>query len=907
MATRQSRTARKKQMVKKRKTPLWKKFLLTVSTLIVLSFIAVGSVFGYYISTAPKLDVEKLNVPYSSKFYDKDGNMFADIGTENRTNVKYEELPDILIDAVIATEDARFFKHRGIDLQRIFSAIIANIKHGFGSEGASTITQQVVENMFLTPEKKLKLKVQEQWLAIKLEREFSKEQILEMYLNTIFYGQNAYGVAKAAEVYFDIEDLNDLNLVQAAILAGLPQRPSAYNPFENPDLMQERVDTVLDLMVRHNKIDKKEAEEARKVDVASVLTEKKPKSLPYEAFRQQAIKELEEKLPDVDIFSAGLEIHTNLDPAIQEHVEHLLTDSETNPIPYPDQDLQAGVAVVDTQTGAIRAIGGSRNRENVMGDNYAISLNRQPGSTIKPLLSYGPAIEYEKWSTYHQINDDQPYKTGSGHEIRNWDRNYRGWISAREALKHSFNVPAVKTFMEIGPDRAKKFAENLGIKFADQYLAPQDAIGGTSTSVTPLQLAGAFSAFGNEGIYTEPYAVTKVVFPDDSVVDLKPKSEAVMADYTAYMVTDMLKDVVESGTGRNANIPHLPVAGKTGTTNVQGKSGANNSWFVGYTTNYSIGVWTGYPKDNSRIIPNTQVPHAIFKHTMTKISEGIETEDFKKPDSVVELMIEKGSNPPKVVNSSSGSGNAVKELFVKGTEPTAVSKKIEGLAPVSNLKADYDEASNAINISWNYDRSKNISFDVNYSVDSGSKRNLTSTKELGATIGSVEQGATYTIEVIAKDETSGRTSEPRTVTVKVKGEEEEIDIPSVSNLQAYYDKASNVIQVNWNYNGPPAQFEVTVNGGQTQTVSNTSMQISNISPNQSYTIAVTPVADGQRGETASTSVKVDAPEPENEPEEKEPDNEQQQQSEEQQKDQGQSNEMNREREENEERKRENGQ
>src|SRR5699024_5295998 len=180
-----------------------------------------------------------------------------------------------------------------------------------------TITQQVVENMFLTPEKKLKLKVQEQWLAIKLEQEFSKEQILEMYLNTIFYGQNAYGVAKAAEVYFDIDDLDELNLVQAAMLAGLPQRPSAYNPFENPDLMQERVDTVLTLMVRHNKIDEKEAEEARKIDVVSVLTEKKPKSLPYEAFRQQAIKEIEEKLPDVDVFSAGLEIHTNLDPSIQ--------------------------------------------------------------------------------------------------------------------------------------------------------------------------------------------------------------------------------------------------------------------------------------------------------------------------------------------------------------------------------------------------------------------------------------------------------------------------------------------------------------------------------------------------------------------------------------------------------------
>src|SRR5699024_1080113 len=378
-----------------------------------------------------------------SQFLDMDGEVFADIGTENRKNFKYEELPEVLINAVTSTEDARFFQHPGIDVRRIGGEVVANIKHGFGSEGASTITQQVVENMFLTPEKKIKLKVQEQWLALKLEREYSKEQILEMYLNKIFYGSNAYGVAKAAEVYFGVENLEDLTLVQAAMLAGLPQRPSAYNPFENPDLMQERVDTVLTLMVRHNKISEEEAEEARAIDVASVLTDKKPRSLPYEAFRQQAIAELEEKLPDVDVFSAGLEIHTNLDASIQEHVEFLLTDSDSNPIPYPDKDLQAGMSVVDTQTGEIRAIGGSRNRENVMGDNYAIKLERQPGSTIKPILSYAPAIDYEKWSTYEQIDDDKPYVTGSGHEIRNWNRKYQGWMSSRTALKHSYNVPAV--------------------------------------------------------------------------------------------------------------------------------------------------------------------------------------------------------------------------------------------------------------------------------------------------------------------------------------------------------------------------------------------------------------------------------------------------------------------------------
>ena len=374
---RTTRTARKHER-KKQKKSLWKRIALALATILSLIVLGVIGTFIYFIATAPELDISKIDVAYSSKFYDKDGEMFADMGTENRIKVQYEDLPQVLIDAVIATEDARFFEHPGIDLRRIAGAIVANIKHGFGSEGASTITQQVVEHLFLSPEKKLKLKVQEQWLALQLERELSKEQILEIYLNKIFYGNNAYGVAKAAEVYFGIEDLHDLNLVQAAMLAGLPQRPSAYNPFENPDLMQERVHTVLDLMVRHNKITKEEAEEAKKVDIRTVLTDKKPDPLPYEAFRQQVIKELEEKLPDVDIFSAGLEIHTTLDQSIQSHVEFLLTDSAENPIPYPDEDLQAGMAVLDTKTGEIRAIGGSRNRENVMGDNYAIKLDRQP-------------------------------------------------------------------------------------------------------------------------------------------------------------------------------------------------------------------------------------------------------------------------------------------------------------------------------------------------------------------------------------------------------------------------------------------------------------------------------------------------------------------------------------------------
>src|SRR5690625_3775183 len=327
MSTNNKSRVVKRQQLNKGKKPLWKKIIVSLILIVTAVSLSIGILFTYYIAAALPLDVDKLDVRFASQVVDIDGQLFAELYEENRIEVRYEDLPDVLVDAVTATEDARFFKHPGIDLRRMIAAVFANIRYGFGTEGASTITQQVVENMFLTPEKKLKLKVQEQWLAIQLERKYSKEEILEMYLNKIFYGSNAYGVAKAAEVYFGIKDLEELNLVQAAILAGLPQRPSAYNPFENPDLMKERVDTVLTLMVRHGKITQKEADEAREIEIESVLTDKKPKPLPYDAFVQEATEEIKEKLPDVDVYTAGLKVYTTLDNDIQEHVEFLLTDS----------------------------------------------------------------------------------------------------------------------------------------------------------------------------------------------------------------------------------------------------------------------------------------------------------------------------------------------------------------------------------------------------------------------------------------------------------------------------------------------------------------------------------------------------------------------------------------------------
>ncbi|MFC4557353.1 PBP1A family penicillin-binding protein [Virgibacillus kekensis] len=879
----QSRTARRKQK-KTSKKPIWKKILLIALIGMLAIGIGVGALFTYYISTAPEIDASKLDSPYSSKIYDKDGDLFADLGATQRTKVEYSELPDVLIDAVIATEDSRFFEHPGVDIWRIGGAVIANITQGFGSEGASTITQQLVEKSFLSPEKKISLKVQEMWLALQLEQEYTKKQILEMYLNKIYYGSGAYGVAKAAEVYFGKTDLSKLTLPEAAILAGLPQRPSAYNPFKNPELMKERMNIVLSLMVQHGKITEEQAAEAKKVDIPSLLSKSQEDPTPYEAFLQRVQKEVKQKLDGADIYTDGLKIYTTIDTKAQEYVEFLLSNKEDNPINYPgpvtdskgnEVNMKAGMVVLDSKTGAIRAIGGDRNGMESGDFNYATDISRQPGSTFKPVIAYGPAIENQQWSTYHQLNDDGPYEIkGSDQKIHTWVGNghYYGWVSMRFALRESLNVPAAKTLEEVGYGTAQKFAESIGITFNNDNISLTDAIGGSSSGASPMELAGAYRAFANEGIYNEPYAVTKVVFPDSGrEVNLKPEPEAVMSDYTAYMITDMLKTAVNEGTGKAADVPGLPLAGKTGTTNLEGKDGSPDSWFSGYTTNYTISTWTGYD-DQKVVLPDTKIAQDLFRYTMQELSKDIETPDFQKPDSVVEVAVEEGTKPAKLPSENTPESKIVTELFVKGNVPSETSEKYKQLDPVKDLKAEYNKDANSIEVAWKYGSAEDITFEVSASVNGGQMQSLSSTNETSLEISNVEPGAEYEIQVVAvSEETEANASEPVTTTVKVPGENDEDEenegdgngdgnLPPVGNLKAAATESK--IDVSWSYDDQSAKYVVVVsrdgNKLKEQTVNTEGIVIEgNLEPGATYTITVTPTGqDGNTGPGKSTSAKV---------------------------------------------------
>ncbi|RWR04067.1 PBP1A family penicillin-binding protein [Siminovitchia fortis] len=637
--------------------------------------ILVTGVFAFtamaYVKEAPKLNPEQLNSPMSSTIYDMNNKKIMDVaGEEYRKMVPLDQVPKSVQNAFLSVEDVRFWDHHGIDFKRIAGATVANIKEGFGVEGGSTITQQLVKMSFLSPEKTIERKVQEAYLALKLERKYTKEEILEMYLNKVYFGEGAYGVATAADVYFG-KSVKDLNLSEAALLAGLPQRPSGYNPYENPELAENRRDLVLSLMHEHGYITEKEKKEAQSIPVKDMLKKQKRKNT-YNSFTDRVIEELKEKGIDEDkLYTLGLKIYTTFDPKAQKITDKVLKTDEY--IDYPDDKFRAGVVLLDTKTGEVRAIGGSRDSEAEIqrGFNYATQMKRQPGSTAKPIMAYGPAIEKLKWSTYEQIKDEEIELNGK--VFKNWDNRFHGNVSMRTALQWSYNIPAIKAMQEAGPEEAKKFAEKLGIPLDEIF--PAYAIGGFKDGVSPLQLAGAYAAFGNEGVFNEPHTVRKIVYLDGKEKNLQPKPVQAMSDYTAYMITDMLKTVVTEGTGDMANIPGLPLAGKTGTNELPDDIygyGVTDAWFAGYTTRYSAAVWTGYDEISQESFVQMQDSHnakLIFKHIMSEVSEGIETPDFTMPSSVEKRTI----------------GNRV-ELFVKGTAP--VKKQININKPVKKNEVE---------------------------------------------------------------------------------------------------------------------------------------------------------------------------------------------------------------------------
>lgn len=738
--SRAERNKQKKKNKRKKKSGagLWvKRIFLSLLFLFVLGVVSGGSLFVYYASSAPELTDEDLLGSYSSDLVDANGEVFYTLGGQQRDFARADEYPEVMKNAMMAIEDQRFESHFGIDpigISRAAWGFLTNQGQIVG--GGSTITQQLIKNsVFSTSEEDqtLERKAQEAWLAVQLERQLSKEEILSLYMNRIHMGGNVSGVSTAAEEYYG-KHVSELELHEAALFAGMAQAPNRYNPYTNPENAETRRNVVLNVMEDIGDITAEEAEAARAVPIQEGLIElsdQDQNALVFDGYLTAVLDEVYEKT-DFNPYTAGLRIETNLDMEAQEHMYNVLNSDEF--VSYPDEELQAAVSLVDAETGQIRALGGGRNQEGQLSTNRATDLDRNVGSTIKPLSTYGPAIEYETFSTYHQI-DDSEY-TLDGWSPTNYDNNYLGWMSLRTALADSRNVPTAKIFNEdLNMENVGEFLGNIGIDVNELNSDgggpyPQNAFNGR---MTPLQLAGAYATFANGGNYTEPYTVSRIVTQDGQEIDLTPETnQEAISDYTAYMITDVLKDVVSANQDL-VGIPGVNQAGKTGTTNYTAEArqennipsgGVPDSWYVGYTRNYSLSVWAGYDRQNEGWLSNNdgtrQIPRHIYQEIMSQVSEGLDNSDWTRPSSVSEVAVEDGSNPAALPGPNTPSGSIVTELFVQGTEPTDRSVTFgEELSTPSGLSAEYDEETDELAITWDEYTLENEDESVAYALTVG--------------------------------------------------------------------------------------------------------------------------------------------------------------------------------------------
>ena len=614
------------------------------------AIIAIFFLCVFWIYQAPAFDSKILDNNTRTIVYDVNNNEVAKLGNEVGENLETADIPQQMQDAILATEDNRFFEHGAVDYRRLVGAVVSNLTSGFGSQGASTISQQLIKRTFLDDNKSIKRKVQEAYLAYKLEQNYDKETIFTMYVNRIYYSDGVYGLKTAAKYYYN-KDISQLTLPQMALLAGMPQHPNTYNPYDNPEAAKARRDTVLYLMQYHDKITKEEAESAKQTNIMDGIVSRNSDERvilssefdsKYTGYMNQIVNELknskEYKDYEGDVLNLGLKIYTNFDPKIQSS----LSDSITSNAVGIKQESNVAMVVLNNENSGIAAIYGGKN-QTFNGYNIATQAKLQPGSAIKPILAYGPAVEYLNWGSDHIINDSKI----QGTFIQNWDRQYHGNITINNALMMSYNIPAVKTYQEVGFDRVKQYASRVGMSVTDDSLTTP--IGGSGDGYSPLQMAAAYVPFSNNGYYATPKAIKKVYDSEGS--EIKSFSiddrKQVIKDSTAYIMTSMLRNVV-NGTATSSRISGADMAVKTGTTtfgeaeaekyNFDINNYSKDSWVVGYTSNYTLAVWQGFDSIDGptkyMTQQDTQKTQLLYRLNMQNIVNIHRPNGFSVPNNV---------------------------------------------------------------------------------------------------------------------------------------------------------------------------------------------------------------------------------------------------------------------------------
>ena len=624
-----------------------------ILAILLISFVVMGAGIGFVVGairSMPTYDLDNITGDLSSFILDKDDQVVTTLKTEkNRVQLTPDEIPKVMKQAIIAIEDQRFNLHRGFDPIRFFGAVVANITEGYGSEGGSTLTQQLVKIAVLqNPEKKLRRKIQEAIIAFQVESQYKKDEILTMYLNNVYYGHGAHSLQTAAQVYFG-KDAIDLDLGEAAMLAGVVNAPGRYSPYLNAERAKQRQALVLNEMAEMNYISKETADKTKASDVK--LVGLKPYNFKFQSFIDVVIEEAAEhlKLENTDIsslYTAGYRFYTTMDTKTQETAETVYADDKNFPAGKKDAIVQSALVLLDPHSGEIRTLIGGRNQQGERQFNRAVHATRQPGSAFKPVAVYGPALE--KGYSPATVLDDFPveYQTPMGPKtFVNYDertRGYRGLISMRTGIQHSVNTVAVKMLEKIGISEGFKFAKRLGISTLVESGKANDmglslALGGLTKGVSPLELTAAYGAFANQGIYIKPFAIRKIEDKDGNVLyEHETTRTVVMSPQTAYLMTDMLQTVVQAGTASSARLNDRPVAGKTGTTSFD-----VDAWFVGYTPELVGTVWMGYDKveNMTNVFGGTNCA-PILKKVMTVAHEGIPPSTFPQPEGIVNIPVD---------------------------------------------------------------------------------------------------------------------------------------------------------------------------------------------------------------------------------------------------------------------------
>ena len=612
-------------------------------------------------------DLSKLYPTANTTIYDKNGNLLANLSNIYTDYAPYESIPEVLINAFISIEDSRFFSHHGLDYEAIARSIVANIKDQEFSQGASTITQQLIKNVYLSNEKTIERKINEAILSLKLEHILSKEDILSSYLSNVLFGGRIYGVKMASKYYFN-KDLADITLKEASMLAGLVQMPNYYNPFTNYEAAQDRRNLVLKAMLNEAYIDEETYENTINIELSSYLNKGQINENIgiYASYIDYVSYEAITKY-NIDFYSSDLKIEINVDSNIQKMIYQIMNNNYNH---FKDEYLKCGIVVLDPKTAEILAISGTREA-GMRNLNYATEVLHQPASTIKPILSYAPAIEYLNFQPQTQILDE-PYRYQNGMLVNNWDNRYLGNISLRYALANSRNVPAIKLYNEVGSKLAWEFASSVGLENRDNYSYEAMAIGGFSKGFTVLEMANAYLTFPNMGKYKKASSINNIK-TNNTLFKNEDKFKQVLSEESSFLINDILHDVLKY---TNYDLKNTFLSSKTGQSNYDYNTrmkynipanATKDSWVIGYTPDLLVAVWCGYEdiKKGLYLTPKTKdIPLDIVKMILNEFAP--DSKGYKIPNNLKRMNVEVING---LIYHANNNKNSVSDYFFKGYTP----------------------------------------------------------------------------------------------------------------------------------------------------------------------------------------------------------------------------------------------